>query len=159
MAPDDFPLATDYAQSYYGIRPLRTNDALVAWTNALKIAHDDNEREGVYIHLARIKMSVGRFAEARAHLNDVTNAAFADLKHRLESSLAERENAATNPTATVSRSSDVAGKTNLTPIHSRPVLSNASAGAHQSAAFCPVNGYGPDQCSAGSSPRSRLPFH
>ena len=47
-------------------------------------------------------MSIGRFAEARAHLNDVTNAAFASLKHRLESSLVERESAATNPrTATV----------------------------------------------------------
>ena len=99
LAPDDFPLATDYAQTYYGIRPLRANDALVAWTNALHIAHDDNERQGVYLHLARIKMSTGRFAEARAHLNDVTNAAFASLKHRLESSLAEREDAATNPHA------------------------------------------------------------
>jgi tetratricopeptide (TPR) repeat protein len=103
LAPDDFPLMTDYAQTYYGIRPLRTNDALGAWTNALKIAHDDNEREGVYIHLARIKMSIGRFAEARAHLNDVTNAAFDGLKNRIESSLAERESAATNPhAATVS---------------------------------------------------------
>ena len=99
LAPDDFPLMTDYAQTYYGIRPLRTNDALVAWTNALKIAHDENERQGVYLHLARIKMSVGRFAEARAHLNDVTNAAFASLKHRLESSLVERESAATNTRA------------------------------------------------------------
>jgi tetratricopeptide (TPR) repeat protein len=103
LAPDDFPLAADYAQTYYGIRPLRANDALVAWTNALKIARDDNEREGVYIHLARIKMAVGRFAEARAHLNGVTNAAFAELKRRLETSLAERESAATNShTATVS---------------------------------------------------------
>jgi tetratricopeptide (TPR) repeat protein len=103
LAPDDFPLAADYAQTYYGIRPLRTNDALVAWTNALKIARDDNEREGVYIHLARIKMAVGRFAEARAQLNDVTNAAFAELKRRLETSLAERESAATNShTGTIS---------------------------------------------------------
>jgi tetratricopeptide (TPR) repeat protein len=96
LAPDNFPLATDYAQTYYGIRPLRTNDALGAWTNALQIAHDDNERQGVCIHLARIKMVAGRFAEAHAHLNDVTNAAFADLKHRLEKNLAERENTATN---------------------------------------------------------------
>ena len=91
LAPDNFPLATDYAQSYYGIRPLRTNDALVAWTNTLQIAHDDNEREGVYLHLARIKMSIGRFAEARAHLDDVTNAAFADLKRQLEKSLVNHE--------------------------------------------------------------------
>ena len=99
LNPQNFLLAADYAESYYGIRPLRTNDALGAWTNALQIAHDDNEREGVYIHLARIKMVVGRFAEARAHLSDVTNAAFADLKHRLEKSLAERENPATNTNA------------------------------------------------------------
>jgi tetratricopeptide (TPR) repeat protein len=99
LNPQNFLLAADYAESYYGIRPLRTNDALGAWTNALQIAHDDNEREGVYIHLARIKMVVGRFAEARAHLNDVTNAAFADTRHRLERSLAERENTATNTNA------------------------------------------------------------
>jgi tetratricopeptide (TPR) repeat protein len=99
LDPQNFPLATDYAQTYYGIRPLRTNDALGAWTNALQIAHDDNEREGVYLHLARIKIAAGRFAEARAHLNAVTNAAFADVKHRLERNLAERENTATNTNA------------------------------------------------------------
>jgi cytochrome c-type biogenesis protein CcmH/NrfG len=97
LDPDNFPLATDYAQSYYGIRPLRTNDALVAWTNALQIAHDDNEREGVYIHLARIKIAAGRYDEARAQLDAVTNAAFAGLKDRLERSLVAHENAATNP--------------------------------------------------------------
>jgi tetratricopeptide (TPR) repeat protein len=94
LDPQNFLLATDYAESYYGIRPLRTNDALGAWTNALQAAHDDNEREGVYIHLARIKMAAGRFAEARAHLNDVTNTGFANLRHRLERNLAERENPA-----------------------------------------------------------------
>ncbi len=96
LDPQNFLLATDYAESYYGIRPLRTNDALEAWTKALQIAHDDNEREGVYLHLARINIAAGRFAEARAHLNGVTNAAFADVKHRLEHNLAEHENTATN---------------------------------------------------------------
>jgi tetratricopeptide (TPR) repeat protein len=101
LAPDNFPLATDYAQSYYGIRPLRTNDALGAWTNALKIAHDDNERQGVYLHLARIKIAAGRFAEARAHLNAVTNSTLAGVRQRLERNLAERESAATNRAASV----------------------------------------------------------
>ena len=68
LAPDNLVLATDYAESYYGIRPLRTNDALVAWTNCLNICKDDNEREGVQIHLARIKIAAGRFDEAQAHL-------------------------------------------------------------------------------------------
>ena len=31
----NFPLATDLAQSYYGIKPVRTADALRSWTNAL----------------------------------------------------------------------------------------------------------------------------
>ncbi len=96
LAPDDFSLSTDYAQSYYGIKPLRTNDALVAWTNALQIARDDNEREGVFIHLARIKIAAGFFADAKAQLDAVTNAAFADIKKRLERNLAERENPPTN---------------------------------------------------------------
>lgn len=96
LDPDNFPLATDYAQSYYGIRPLRTNDALVAWTNALRIAHDDTEREGVFIHLARIKMAAGRFTEAREQLQAVTNAELLVLKNRLERNLADREHDATN---------------------------------------------------------------
>jgi tetratricopeptide (TPR) repeat protein len=100
LDPDNFPLATDYAESYYGIRPLRTNDALVAWTNTLQIAHDDVEREGVYLHLARIKMLAGRFAEARAQLDDVTNAMYATLKHTLENAITQRENEATNTSAT-----------------------------------------------------------
>jgi cytochrome c-type biogenesis protein CcmH/NrfG len=96
LDPNDFPLATDYAQSYYGIKPLRTNDALVAWTNALQIARDDNEREGVLIHLARIKIAAGYFAGAKAQLDAVSNAVFADIKNRLERNLAERENPPTN---------------------------------------------------------------
>jgi tetratricopeptide (TPR) repeat protein len=99
LDPQNFLLAADYAESYYGIRPLRTNDALAAWTNALQIARDDNERQGVNLHLARIKMAVGCLAEARAHLGNVTNAAFADTRLRLERLVAERENAGTNPAA------------------------------------------------------------
>ena len=97
LDPDNFPLATDYAESYYGIRPLRTNDALAAWTNALQTAHNDAEREGVYIHLARVKIAAGRFDEARAQLAAVTNSIYAALKDRGERNLAARENAATNP--------------------------------------------------------------
>jgi tetratricopeptide (TPR) repeat protein len=96
LDPDNFPLRTDYAESYYGIRPLRTNDALVSWTNALSVAHSDLEREGVYIHLARIKIAVGRYAEAQAHLDAVTNPADAQMRDRLERNLRERQAAGTN---------------------------------------------------------------
>jgi len=95
-SPGNLVLATDYASSYYGIKPLRTNDALVAWTNALNICQDENEREGVLIHLARTKIAAGFYDEAQAHLDTVTNRAFGDLKRRLERSLADHKNPPTN---------------------------------------------------------------
>jgi tetratricopeptide (TPR) repeat protein len=83
LDPQNFELAADVAQTYYGIRPMRTDEALKSWTNALKIASNDLEREGVYVHFARIKGLAHRFAEARAHLNLVTNDYYADLKGRV----------------------------------------------------------------------------
>ncbi len=96
LDPDNFSLAVDYAESYYGIRPLRTNDALVAWTNALHTAHNDVEREAIFIHLARVKTAAMLFDEARAQLDAVTNDFYADMKKQLERNLVQREKAATN---------------------------------------------------------------
>ena len=92
LSPTNLVLATDYAESYYGIKPLRTNDALVAWTNALNLTRDDNEREGVLIHLARVKITAGFYQDAQADLDAITNSAFADMKGRLERSLVEHKN-------------------------------------------------------------------
>lgn len=100
LDPMNFPLASDVAQTYYGVKPLPTETALQAWTNALKIAHDEIEREGVYLHFARIKLLAGRFDEARAHLNTVTNQMYAQLKDRLERNLKERQSEARTNNAT-----------------------------------------------------------
>ncbi len=97
LAPDDLVLATDYAESYYGIRPLRTNDALVAWTNCLNLAQDDNEREGILVHLARVKISAGFYDEAQAELDALTNRAFADIRTRLVRSLHDHKFPPANP--------------------------------------------------------------
>ena len=91
LDPHNFPLASDLAQTYYGIKPLRLEDALKAWTNTLAIAHDEIEREGVYLHFARLKLHAERFAEARAHLNAVTNDMYTALKKRLTHNLDEQE--------------------------------------------------------------------
>jgi tetratricopeptide (TPR) repeat protein len=107
LAPDSFVLATDYAESYYGIKPLRTNDALASWTNAMHVAHTDAERQGVELHLARVKTAAGLFDEARAHLTAVTNSAYLDLKKRLTRSLADHEHPSTNTETSV--------ETNLLP--------------------------------------------
>ena len=129
LDPDDFPLVTDYAESYYGIRPLRTNEALLAWTNALQVAHNDVEREGVYIHLARIKMLAGRYAEARAQLNPVTNAEYSSLKHTLENAISWRENQATNPVGADDSTNAPGFPPNgvSTPTNTLPAVTNAIA--------------------------------
>ena len=108
LVPDSLVLASDYAESYYGIRPLRTNDALVAWTNCLNIAKDENEREGVQLHLARVKIAAGRFDEAQAHLDAVTNAAYLGLKNQLIRSLADHKNPPTNAITEMVTNSSVA---------------------------------------------------
>lgn len=94
LDPTNFELAHDLAQTYYGIKPLRTEAALAAWTNALNIATSDIERQGIYIHFARIQLLSGRFAEAQQNLNVVTNEFYTDLKKRVTRSLHEHEDAA-----------------------------------------------------------------
>jgi tetratricopeptide (TPR) repeat protein len=98
LDPTNFPLASDIAQTYYGIKPTRTEDALQAWTNALHIANDEIEREGVYLHFARLKLHAERFDEARAHIAAVTNEMYTDLRNRLARNieLQEREAKAAN---------------------------------------------------------------
>jgi tetratricopeptide (TPR) repeat protein len=103
LDPDNFPLATEVAQTYYGVTPARTDDALRAWTNAMSLAHDPLEREGTEIHMARVKTMAGRFAEAHGHLDAVTLPDYDDLKRRVTRTLASKEfpTPATNGTPAV----------------------------------------------------------
>jgi tetratricopeptide (TPR) repeat protein len=87
LSPDDFILATEVAQSYYGIRPFRTNDAFVAWTNAFNLARDPIEREGIHLHLARMNWMVGRTNLAQLHLDAITNVMYAEVKARITRNL------------------------------------------------------------------------
>ena len=105
LDPSNFVFSTDYADSYYGIKPLRTNDALMAWTNALNTAHTDFEREGVQIHLARTKIAAGRYAEAQGHLDLVTNSAYLSMKKRLERNLTQKLHPAAAPATSAATNS------------------------------------------------------
>jgi len=87
LDPDNFILATDYAECFYGIRPPRLEEGLAAWNQCLKIAHDEVEREGVCIHLARIQLALNHFDESRRALDAVTNKMYSVLKNKLEANL------------------------------------------------------------------------
>ena len=105
LDPTNFALAVDAAESYYGIKPWRFEAALRSWTNTLALAHDEMEREQVYTHFARVKTQAKRYDEARAHLQAVTNEAYAQLKDRMLRNIQEHEAAdKTNaPPAAVNR--------------------------------------------------------
>ncbi len=94
LDPDDFELAQNLAETYYGIKPFRADEGLAAWTNALNVAENELEREGVYIHLARFKLHAERFAQAREQLNGVTNEMFFTQKMRLLHNIDDQESKA-----------------------------------------------------------------
>jgi tetratricopeptide (TPR) repeat protein len=89
LDPDNFVLSTDYAQSFYGTNPPRWKDGLAAWMEALKLAGDDVEREGVYLQMAHIHLELGEYDQAQSSLNAVTNADYAQLKQPLAHDLNE----------------------------------------------------------------------
>jgi tetratricopeptide (TPR) repeat protein len=91
LQPLSFSFGWDFAQTYYALKPLSTEPALVAWTNTLRTARNETERESVYLHFARIKMLAGRLDEAHEHLRAVTNVAHLELKTRLLRRIEEEE--------------------------------------------------------------------
>lgn len=91
LDPTNFIYATDLAQTYYGIKPERHEDAIAAWKSALRLAHDDMEQQGIYIHLARWETMARRFDSASNYLDRIALPMFADLKKRLLRNLASRQ--------------------------------------------------------------------
>ena len=99
LDPTNFILATDIAQTFYGIKPTRYDEAMAAWRRAFQLASDDLEREGVRTHLARVQLQSGHFDEARKELNLVTNANYAEIKTRLLRTIERKEKGDTNAPA------------------------------------------------------------
>lgn len=105
LDPLNFTLLADVAQTYYGVKPEAATDAdgrraaelrlmhtaLGAWTNALAQAPGAEEREGVYLHMARWHLRTGQFEPAKTHLAAVTNEVHQAMRKRLERNLTERQ--------------------------------------------------------------------
>ena len=87
----NYAFASKAAETHYTLKPFPAENALTAWTNALLRAQSQLEREDVYIHLARVNLLSGHYAEARTILGAVTNANSAKLKSNLLEALKARE--------------------------------------------------------------------
>ncbi len=110
LDPNDFTLATDVAQVHYYLKPPETDDAeetaeavsglaadaLAAWDEALLVARTDLDRQGVYVHLARVCIQYGRLSDASKHLEAVTHPALAELKCRLTRNIEEKQKGKTS---------------------------------------------------------------
>ncbi|HXJ61231.1 MAG TPA: tetratricopeptide repeat protein [Verrucomicrobiae bacterium] len=105
LDPQNFRLAAEVAQTYFGIKPLHTDNAqtnrqaelkladqaMAAWRVALKLADNDLERESVHLNLARWQINTERFADAHRSLNLVSNQALLPSKNTLTRKLTTRE--------------------------------------------------------------------
>lgn len=109
LAPKDFVLAQEWAQTYYGLRPPRHEEALAAWHEVLALAGDRLQEEGVLIHIARNEISLGRFQSASNRLAQVTNDVYQVLKARVLKNLNTKEARAATPETT----------TNAPPVNGR----------------------------------------
>jgi len=113
LDPENFSLAAELAQTYYGIKPPKLDDtnavrqaelkladeALAAWQVAQKLSSNELEREGIHLHLARWQINTGRYDDARKSLGAVTNEFWSRSKETLVKKLASRETAARPPEA------------------------------------------------------------
>ena len=91
LDPQNFTLATDFAQVLYGIRPFRVKEALDAWNYAFNLAKGPVEQQGVLIHLARVEINDGAFDQAAIHLTRVTLGQYANMKITLLNNIARKK--------------------------------------------------------------------
>jgi tetratricopeptide (TPR) repeat protein len=105
LDPDNFSMAAELAQTYYGVKPPKFDDtnatrqaelkladeAIAAWQTAQKLSSNELEREGVHLHFARWQINAGRYEQARKSLAAVTNDLWAASRKTLLKKLDGRE--------------------------------------------------------------------
>lgn len=105
LDPDNFSMAAELAQTYYGVKAPKHTDtnatraaeiklgeeALAAWTTAERLSSNDLEREGIQLHFARWQINLGRYDDARKRLAAVSNDTWTVTKRNLTRKLEARE--------------------------------------------------------------------
>ncbi len=64
LVPQDFDMASTYAETFYMVPKPDWNEAYAGWQFCLKQTLDDDQRQFVYAHLARVCVRMGRNDEA-----------------------------------------------------------------------------------------------
>ncbi|HSH94613.1 MAG TPA: tetratricopeptide repeat protein, partial [Roseimicrobium sp.] len=106
LDPGNFSLATDYAMTFYAIRPRRCQEAIDAWNAAMKKAPNEVEAERIHLHLARFYIHAGEFNNAQTHLAVVDSPIHAPQKERVTKMMNETEQTFCQRTLIASLESD-----------------------------------------------------
>lgn len=113
LDPENFSMAAELAQTYYGVKAPKFDDtnvtraaelklgdeAIAAWKTAEKLSRNDLEREGIQLHFARWQINLGRYEEARHRLAAVSNSTWTVTKGNLLRKLESRESSGVSTNA------------------------------------------------------------
>ena len=87
LDPKRFQLASELAETYHDIHPIRLEEARYAWARALEIARDDSDREWVIFQLALLEANAGDLVTARQQFAKASGKHYAELHRRLAKAL------------------------------------------------------------------------
>jgi cytochrome c-type biogenesis protein CcmH/NrfG len=94
LAPQNFELASGYAETFYMMPKPDWQEAYAAWKFCLNQPVNDSQRQLVYTHLARTSMRLERFEEASEWASKLTSPGPGSLRPLLERLIAEASKAA-----------------------------------------------------------------
>ena len=100
LAPQDFDLASAYAQTFYGVPEPDWQEAYEAWKFCLDQPLTDAQRQFVYANLARADVELGRYDEAWQWTAKLTNERQDSVRRGLERRIAQRRKTLGSPAVT-----------------------------------------------------------
>jgi len=86
-APDNLFFAYRYCESFYDLDAPAWDEAHAAWEALERRVNTPVERQTVRLHRANVRLKQGRFEEARALINDVSEPVLAEQKQKLVAQL------------------------------------------------------------------------
>ncbi len=113
LAPQDFEMATTYAENFYEMPKPDWGEAYEAWRFCLHQPLDDRQRQFVYGYLARVCVRLDRYDEARTWVAKMSGGEQESARRAIERKIAELSKTNAAPPATNSAAvpaSDGGGK-------------------------------------------------